>query len=112
MNGDTVILPIHGTIRTHEWQPAMAEAPQVKTKPAPRAGSIEARTLALLAVTPEGLTALEVRTALRVSKEAVASKLSRLVKIKLLITDGKRLCGTKMGRIYKIKQTPASQTDQ
>ena len=112
MNGDTVLLPIHGTIRTHEWQPAMAEAVQVKTKPAPRAGSIEARTLALLAVTPEGLTALEVRTALRVSKEAVASKLSRLVKIKLLITDGKRLCGTKMGRIYKIKQTPAFLTDQ
>ena len=112
MNGDTVSLPLYGTIRRHEWQPALAEVHQVKTKPAPRAGSIEARTLALLAVTPEGLTALEVRTALRVSKEAVASKLSRLVKIKLLTTDGKRLCGTKLGRIYKLKQTPAPQNDQ
>ena len=112
MNGDTVLLPIYGTIRTHEWQPAKAEPGKAKAKPEPRGDSIEARTLALLAVTPEGLTALEVRTALRVSKEAVASKLSRLVKIKLLITDGKRLCGTKMGRIYKIKQIPASQTDQ
>ena len=112
MNGDTVSLPFTGTIRTHEWQPETVVTAPVKIKPAPRAGSIESRTLALLALTPEGLTALEVRTALRVSKEAVASKLSRLVKIKLLITDGKRLSGTKMGRIYKIKQIPASQTDQ
>lgn len=61
--------------------------------------------MALLAVTPEGLTALEVRTALQASKDAVASKLSRLVKLNLLITDGKR---EKMGRVYKLKQKPAS----
>jgi hypothetical protein len=61
--------------------------------------------MALLAVTPEGLTALEVRTALQASKDAVASKLSRLVKINMLITDGKR---EKMGRVYKLKQKPAS----
>ena len=105
MNGDTVLLPIHGTIRTHEWQPAKAEAGRVKAKPEPRADSIEARILALLAVTPAGLTALEVRTALQSSKDAVASKLSRLVKLNFLFTDGKR---EKMGRVYKIKQTPAS----
>ena len=108
MNGDTVLLLLYGTIRTHEWQPAKAEPGKVKTKPEPRAYSIEARILVLLAATPEGLTALEVRTALQASKNAVASKLSRLVKINLLITDGKRL---KMGRVYKLKQKPASQTD-
>ena len=107
MNGDTVILPIQGTIRTHEWQPAKAEPGKAKTKPEPRADSIEARILVLLAATPEGLTALEVRTALQASKDAVASKLSRLVKLNLLITDGKR---EKMGRVYKIKQKPESPT--
>ena len=112
MNGDTVSLPFAGTIRRHEWQPAKAEPGKAKTKPEPRSDSIEARILVLLAATPEGLTALEVRTALQASKDAVASKLSRLVKLNFLITDGKRLCGTKMGRIYKIKQIPASQTDQ
>jgi hypothetical protein len=101
MNGDTVILPIYGTIRTHEWQPAKAEPGKAKAKPDPRADSIEARILVLLAATPEGLTALEVRTALQASKDAVASKLSRLVKLNLLITDGKRL---KKGRVYKLKQ--------
>ena len=109
MNGDTVLLQIHGTVRRHEWQPAKAEPGKAKTKLEPRADSIEARILVLLAATPEGLTALEVRTALQASKDAVASKLSRLVKLNFLITDGKRL---KMGRIYKIKQIPASQTDQ
>ena len=104
MNGDTVLLPIHGTIRTHEWQPAKAEPGKAKTKPEPRSDSIEARILVLLAATPEGLTALEVRTALQASKDAVASKLSRLVKLNLLITDGKR---EKMGRVYKLKQKPA-----
>ena len=105
MNGDTVSLPFAGTVRRHEWQPAKVEPGKVKTKPAPRADSIEARILVLLAVTPEGLTALEVRTALQASKDAVASKLSRLVKINLLITDGKR---EKMGRVYKLKQKPES----
>lgn len=104
MNGDTVLLPIYGTIRRHEWQPAKAEPGKAKAKPEPRADSIEARILVLLAVTPEGLTALEVRTALQASKDAVASKLSRLVKLNLLITDGKR---EKMGRVYKLKQKPA-----
>ena len=104
MNGDTVLLPIHGTIRTHEWQPAKAEPGKAKTKPEPRSDSIEARILVLLAATPEGLTALEVRTALQASKDAVASKLSRLVKLNFLITDGKR---EKMGRVYKLKQKPA-----
>ena len=104
MNGDTVLLPIQGTVRRHEWQPAKAEPGKAKAKPEPRADSIEARILVLLAVTPEGLTALEVRTALQASKDAVASKLSRLVKLNLLITDGKR---EKMGRVYKLKQKPA-----
>ena len=102
MNGDTVLLQIHGTVRRHEWQPAKAEPGKAKTKLEPRADSIEARILVLLAATPEGLTALEVRTALQASKDAVASKLSRLVKLNFLITDGKR---EKMGRVYKIKQT-------
>ena len=102
MNGDTVLLSIHGTVRRHEWQPAMAESPKVKTKPAPRAGSIEARTLALLAATPDGLTALEVRSTLKLGKDAVASKLSLLVKSKVLYTDGTRMCGPKLGRIYKL----------
>jgi hypothetical protein len=105
MNGDTVSLPFFGTVRRHEWQPAKAEPGRAKAKPEPRADSIEARIMALLAVTPEGLTALEVRTALQASKDAVASKLSRLVKLNLLITDGKR---EKMGRVYKLKQKPAS----
>jgi len=107
MNGDTVSLPFSGTVRRHEWRPAKAEPGQAKAKPEPRADSIEARILVLLAATAEGLTALEVRTALQASKDAVASKLSRLVKINLLITDGKRL---KMGRVYKLKQNPASPT--
>jgi hypothetical protein len=105
MNGDTVSLPFYGTVRRHEWQPAKTEPGRAKAKPEPRADSIEARIMALLAVTPEGLTALEVRTALQASKDAVASKLSRLVKLNLLITDGKR---AKMGRVYKLKQKPAS----
>jgi hypothetical protein len=105
MNGDTVFLPFYGTVRRHEWQPAKAEPGKAKAKPEPRADSIEARIMVLLAVTPEGLTALEVRTALQASKDAVASKLSRLVKLNLLITDGKR---EKMGRVYKLKQKPAS----
>ena len=105
MNGDTVLLPIHGTVRKHEWQPAKAEPGRAKAKAEPRGDSIEARIMVLLAVTPEGLTALEVRTALQASKDAVASKLSRLVKLNLLITDGKR---EKMGRVYKIKQKPES----
>lgn len=105
MNGDTVSLPFYGTIRRHEWQPAKAEPGRSKVKPEPQADSIEARILVLLAATLEGLTALEVRTALQASKDAVASKLSRLVKLNLLITNGKRL---KMGRIYKLKQKPES----
>ena len=109
MNGDTVSLPFSGTVRRHEWQPAKAEPGRAKVKPEPRADSIEARIMALLAVTPEGLTALEVRTALQASKDAVASKLSRLVKLNLLITDGKR---EKMGRVYKLKQKSESPTDQ
>ena len=109
MNGDTVSLPFAGTVRKHEWQPAKVEPGRAKAKAEPRADSIEARILVLLAATPEGLTALEVRTALQASKDAVASKLSRLVKLNFLITDGKR---EKMGRVYKLKQKPASQTDQ
>jgi len=105
MNGDTVILPIHGTVRRHEWQPAKAEPGKAKAKPEPQKNLIELRIMALLAVTPEGLTALEVRTALQASKDAVASKLSRLVKLNFLFTDGKR---EKMGRVYKLKQKPAS----
>ena len=105
MNGDTVSLPFSGTVRRHEWQPAKAEPGRAKAKPEPRADSIEARIMALLAVTPGGLTALEVRTALQASKDAVASKLSRLVKLNFLVTDGKR---EKMGRVYKLKQKPAS----
>ena len=92
MNGDTVLLPIHGTIRTHEWQPAKAEPGKAKAKPAPRENLIEARIMALLAATPEGATALEVRAALK----SITSKLSRLDKINLLVTDSKRL---KMGRV-------------
>ena len=109
MNGDTVSLPFCGTVRRHEWQPAKAEPGRAKAKPEPRADSIEARIMVLLAVTPEGLTALEVRTALQSSKDAVASKLSRLVKLNFLFTDGKR---EKMGRVYKIKQKPASPNGQ
>lgn len=109
MNGDTVSLPIHGTVRRHEWKPAKAESGKAKAKSEPRADSIEARILVLLAVTPKGLTAREVRTALQASKDAVASKLSRLVKINLLITDGKR---EKMGRVYKLKRKLASPNGQ
>ena len=32
MNGDTVLLPIHGTVRRHEWQPAKAEPGKAKAK--------------------------------------------------------------------------------
>ena len=104
MNGDTVLLPIHGTVRKHEWQPETAVTAPVTVKPSPKASSIEARLLALLAATPAGLTALEVRSSLRLGKEAVASKLSLLVKGKVLHTDGTRLCGPKLGRIYKLKK--------
>jgi len=106
MNGDTVSLPFYGTIRTHEWKPAKAEKPEPgRAKPEPRPDSIEARILALLAVMPEGLAAREVRASLQASKDAVASKLSRLVKLNLLAIDGTR---EKMGRVYKIKQKPSS----
>ena len=103
MNGDTVLLPIQGTTRKHEWQPETTVTVPLKPKPSPKPSSIEARILALLAATPEGLTALEVRSTLRLGKEAVASKLSLLVKGKVLHTDGTRLCGPKLGRIYKIR---------
>jgi len=96
MNGDTVSLPFSGTVRRHEWQPAKAEPGRAKAKPEPQKNLIELRIMALLAATPEGTTALEVRTALK----SITSKLSRLNKINLL--DGKR---EKMGRI---KQKPAS----
>ena len=102
MNGDTVVLPIQGSVRRHEWQPETTVTATLKPKPAPRSGSIEARLLALLAVTPAGLTALEVRSTLQLGKEAVASKLSLLVKGKVLHTEGTRLCGPKLGRIYKL----------
>jgi hypothetical protein len=102
MNGDTVSLPIYGTVRRHEWRPETTVTPPLKPKPSPRPSSIEARLLALLAVTPAGLTALEVRSTLRLGKEAVASKLSLLVKGKVLFTDGTRMCGPKLGRIYKL----------
>ena len=102
MNGDTVLLPIQGTVRKHEWQPQTVVTAPVKVKPSPRSGTIEARILTLLTATPDGLTALEVRSALRLGKEAVASKLSLLVKGKVLYTDGTRLCGPKLGRIYKL----------
>ena len=104
MNGDTVLLPIHGTVRKHEWQPETVVTAPVKIKIAPRPSSIEARILTLLAATPDGLTALEVRSTLRLGKEAVASKLSLLVKGKVLYTEGTRLCGPKLGRIYKLKK--------
>ena len=104
MNGDTVLLPIQGTTRKHEWQPETVVTAPVTVKPSPKASSIEARLLALLAATPAGLTALEVRSTLRLGKEAVASKLSLLVKGKVLHTDGTRLCGPKLGRIYKLKK--------
>ena len=99
MNGDTVSLPFAGTVRRHEWQPAKAEPGRAKAKPEPPKNLIELRIMALLAATPEGTTALEVRAALK----SITSKLSRLDKINLL--DGKR---EKMGRVYKIKQKPAS----
>lgn len=102
MNGDTVSLPIYGTVRRHEWQPETTVTAPLKPKPSPRPSSIEARLLALLAVTPAGLTALEVRSTLKLGKEAVASKLSLLVKGKVLYTDGTRMCGPKLGRIYKL----------
>jgi len=96
MNGDTVALPFHGTVRRHEWQPAKAETSRAKVKPEPQKNLIELRIMALLAATPEGTTALEVRAALK----SITSKLSRLDKINLL--NGKR---EKMGRI---KQKPVS----
>ena len=105
MNGYTVSLPFAGTIRRHEWQPAKAEQGKAKAKPASRENLIEARIMALLAATPEGTTALEVRTALK----SITSKMSRLDKINLLGTDGNR---ENMGRVYKIKQKPAPQTYQ
>ena len=103
MNGDTVSMPFTGTVRKHEWQPETVVTAPVKIKPSPKPSSIEARILTLLAATPDGLTALEVRSTLRLGKEAVASKLSLLVKGKVLHTDGTRLCGPKLGRIYKIR---------
>ena len=102
MNGDTVLLPIQGSVRKHEWQPETTVTAPLKPKPAPRSGTIEARILALLAATPNGLTALEVRSTLKLGKEAVASKLSLLVKGKVLYTEGTRMCGPKLGRIYKL----------
>jgi len=102
MNGDTVVLPIQGSVRKHEWQPETTGTAPLKPRPSPKSGTIEARTLALLAATPEGLTALEVRSTLKLGKEAVASKLSLLVKSKVLYTDGTRMCGPKLGRIYKL----------
>ena len=102
MNGDTVLMPFTGTVRRHEWQPQTVVTAPVKIRIAPKASSIEARLLALLAATPAGLTALEVRSTLRLGKEAVASKLSLLVKGKVLYTDGTRMCGPKLGRIYKL----------
>ena len=102
MNGDTVLLPIQGTVRRHKWQPETTGTAPLKPRPSPKSGTIEARTLALLAATPEGLTALEVRSTLKLGKEAVASKLSLLVKSKVLYTDGTRMCGPKLGRIYKL----------
>ena len=107
MNGDTVLMPFTGTVRRHEWQPQTVVTAPVKIRIAPKASSIEARLLALLAATPAGLTALEVRSTLRLGKEAVASKLSLLVKGKVLYTDGTRMCGPKLGvnvfRIWKIQ---------
>ena len=102
MNGDTVVLPIHGTVRKHEWQPETTVTAPLKPKPSPKPSSIEARILALLAATPDGLTALEVRSTLKLGREAVASKLSLMVKSKVLYTDGTRMCGPKLGRIYKL----------
>ena len=102
MNGDTVLLPIQGTVRKHEWQPETVVTAPVTVKPSPRSGTIEARILTLLAVTPDGLTALEVRSTLKLGKEAVASKLSLLVKGTVLYTEGTRMCGPKLGRIYKL----------
>jgi len=102
MNGDTVLLPIQGTVRRHKWQPETTGTAPLKPRPSPKSGTIEARTLALLAATPDGLTALEVRSTLKLGKEAVASKLSLLVKNKVLYTEGTRLCGPKLGRIYKL----------
>ncbi len=97
MNGDTVSLPFTGTIRTHEWQPAKAEPSRAKAKPEPQKNLIELRIMALLAATPEGTTALEVRAALK----AITSKLSRLDKINLL--NGKR---EKMGRLKQKTASP------
>ena len=102
MNGDTVLMPFTGTVRRHEWKPETVVTAPVKIKPSPKASSIEARILTLLAVTPDGLTALEVRSTLQLGKEAVASKLSLLVKGKVLYTEGTRMCGLKLGRIYKL----------
>ena len=102
MNGDTVSLPIHGTVRRHEWQPQTVVTAPVTVKPSPKPSSIEARILTLLTATPDGLTALEVRSTLQLGKEAVASKLSLLVKGKVLYTEGTRMCGPKLGRIYKL----------
>ena len=97
MNGDTVSLPFSGTVRRHEWQPAKAEPGRAKAKPEPQKNLIELRIMALLAATPEGTTALEVRAALK----SITSKLSRLNKINLL--DGKR---EKMGRIKQKPESP------
>ena len=97
MNGDTVSLPFSGTVRRHEWQPAKAEPGKAKAKPEPRENLIELRIMALLAATPEGTTALEVRAALK----SITSKLSRLDKINLL--NGKR---EKMGRIKQKPESP------
>ena len=97
MNGDTVSLPFSGTVRRHEWQPAKAEPGKAKAKPEPQKNLIELRIMALLAATPEGTTALEVRTALK----SITSKLSRLNKINLL--DRKR---EKMGRIKQKPESP------
>ncbi len=97
MNGDTVSLPFYGTVRRHEWQPAKAEPGRAKAKPEPQKNLIELRIMALLAATPEGTTALEVRAALK----AITSKLSRLDKINLL--NGKR---EKMGRLKQKTASP------
>ena len=103
MNGDTVSLPIYGTVRKHEWQPCL-DSRSTEAKPrhrlvTPQDNSIGAEILKLLEKSKDGMTMKELHCVFGGAKGTISSRLTILLERSEIYILGVR--GKKNGRVYR-----------
>lgn len=112
MKGDTIILPITGTLRTHFFKPAAYRDTSKPTDQPPRRqvrkvrevvpGSWRAQILELLRANPDGLCVVDFCTAIGMDVDQCAAKMITMCLSGEIAKDGKRLIGKRERFVYKL----------